>query len=258
MTLEVRNVSKRFYDKARGEFFGCQDISFDVKPGEVYGLLGPNGAGKTTTLRVVSTIYKPTTGTATISGVDVNSQPEKARRLLGFLSSTSGLYERLTAREILLYFGRLCDVPEDLLLKRVETLFEALDFKTYADTRVAKLSQGTRQKVSIARSIIHDPLLMILDEPSTGLDVLASYAMHEFVRKEKADGKCFLLSTHTMSEAEKLCDRIGIISEGRLLASGTIDELREFTGSTGREGLEDIFISILQKQKPGENLEDKN
>lgn len=243
MTLEVRDISKRFYDKARGEFFGCRDISFDVKPGEVYGLLGPNGAGKTTTLRVVSTIYKPTTGTATISGVDVNREPEKARRMLGFLSSTSGLYERLTAREILLYFGRLCDVPEAVLSKRVDTLFDALDFRTYADTRVAKLSQGTRQKVSIARSIIHDPLLMILDEPSTGLDVLASYAMHEFVRKEKADGKCILLSTHTMSEAEKLCDRIGIISEGKLLASGTISELRQ---ASGKESLEDIFVSLIR------------
>ena len=125
----------------------------------------------------------------------------------------------------------------------MDTLFDALDFRTYADTRVAKLSQGTRQKVSIARSIIHDPLLMILDEPSTGLDVLASYAMHEFVRKEKADGKCILLSTHTMSEAEKLCDRIGIISEGKLLASGTISELRQ---ASGKESLEDIFVSLIR------------
>lgn len=243
MSLLVNGVSKRFYDKARGEFYGCKEISFEVKPGEVYGLLGPNGAGKTTTLRVVSTIYSPTAGSASINGVDIVRNPQAARKMLGFLSSTSGLYERLTAREILTYFGRLCDMPQDALSRRIESLIDALEFRSYADTRVAKLSQGTRQKVSIARSIIHDPLLMILDEPSTGLDVLAAYAMHEFVRQERSDGKCILLSTHTMSEAEKLCDRLGIISEGRLLASGTIEELKELTGKTN---LEDVFVHLVR------------
>lgn len=246
MSLKVQGVGKRFYDKGRGEFYGCKDISFAVEPGEVFGLLGPNGAGKTTTLRVVSTIYAPTEGTAFINEIDVSKDPQGARRHLGFLSSTSGLYERLTAREILQYFGRLCDMKEELLNQRIDMLLEALDFKQYADTRVAKLSQGTRQKVSIARSIIHDPLLIILDEPSTGLDVLAASAMHDFVRQERQLGKCILLSTHTMSEAEKLCDRIGVISEGRLLAIGTVEELKELTG---KANLEEAFVKLVRKSE---------
>ena len=248
MSLRVQNISKRFYDKSRGEFWGCQGVSFEVTPGEVFGLLGPNGAGKTTTLRVVSTIYKPTTGSATIGAVDVVKDPTAARKLIGFLSSTTGLYERLTAREILLYFGRLCDVPEDVLHQRIESIFEALEFKTFADSRVAKLSQGTRQKVAIARAIIHNPALMIFDEPSTGLDVLAAYSMHEFVRKERNEGKCILLSTHIMSEAVKLCDRIGIISEGRLLATGSVEELCQLTG---KGDLEECFVSLV-KQAPSD------
>jgi sodium transport system ATP-binding protein len=195
---------------------------------------------------VVSTIYAPTEGTAFINEIDVSKDPQGARRHLGFLSSTSGLYERLTAREILQYFGRLCDMQEELLNQRIDMLLEALDFKQYADTRVAKLSQGTRQKVSIARSIIHDPLLIILDEPSTGLDVLAASAMHEFVRQERQLGKCILLSTHTMSEAEKLCDRIGVISEGRLLAVGTVEELKELTG---KANLEEAFVKLVRKSE---------
>lgn len=246
MTLKVENVCKRFYDKSRGEFWGCRDVSFTVNEGEVFGLLGPNGAGKTTTLRVVSTIYKPTSGTASMGGIDVVADPMAARKKIGFLSSTTGLYDRLTPREILLYFGRLSDVPENILKERIDSIFEALDFKTFADSRVGKLSQGTRQKVAIARSIIHNPDLLIFDEPSTGLDVLAAYSMHEFVRKERREGKCILLSTHIMSEAVKLCDRIGIISEGRVLATGTVDELKHLTG---KEDLESSFVALV-KQAP--------
>jgi len=244
MKLEVSQLSKRFYDPSRGEFFACNDVSFSVAPGEIFGLLGPNGAGKTTTLRVLATILNPTSGSAHLGDIDIFRDPDAARAALGFLSSSTGLYERLSPREILTYFGHLNGVPEAALKVKIEQLFSALEFKQFADVRCGKLSQGTRQKVSIARSIIHDPKLMILDEPSNGLDVVATQAMHAFIRQAKADGKCIVFSTHIMSEAEKLCDRIGIINDGKLLAQGTIDELKELSGASV---LEEVFMSLVSR-----------
>jgi sodium transport system ATP-binding protein len=244
MKLQVEKLCKRFYEPARGEFFACNEISFEVDQGEIFGLLGPNGAGKTTTLRVISTILKPTSGSAHLGDIDIFKDPDAARRAMGFLSSSTGLYERLTPREILTYFGRLSGVAEPALKEKIESLFLALDFKQYADARCGKLSQGTKQKVSIARAIIHDPKLMIFDEPSTGLDVLATQSMHEFIKQAKGEGKCIVFSTHIMSEAEKLCDRIGIINDGKILAQGTLSELRALTGETY---LEEVFMALVRK-----------
>jgi sodium transport system ATP-binding protein len=243
MALLVESVSKRFYEKHRGEFMACDDVSFEVQEGEIFGLLGPNGAGKTTTLRVIATILLPTSGRAFIDGVDIFATPHKARTMMGFLSSTTGLYDRLTPAEILHYFGRLCGMDEAQVKERTKTLAASLDFEKYLGSRCAGLSQGTRQKVSIARAIVHDPKLMILDEPSTGLDVLATQAMHDFIRQARSQNKSILLSTHSMDEAEKLCDRIGIINDGKILAIGSIDELR---AKTGKDRLEDVFVTLVR------------
>lgn len=244
MTLRVDGLSKRFWEPARGEFMAADNISFRVEEGEIFGLLGPNGAGKTTTLRIIGTILKPTAGSAFINDVDIFAEPEKARLSMGFLSSSTGLYDRLSPRETLRYFGRLSGMQGAALEERIESLLNALEFRQFADARCGKLSQGTRQKVSIARAIIHNPKLMIFDEPATGLDVLATQSMHEFILQSKREGKCIVLSTHIMSEAEKLCDRIGIINDGKLLAQGTVDELRNLTGESY---LEEVFVSVVRK-----------
>jgi sodium transport system ATP-binding protein len=243
MALLVEAVGKRFYEKQRGEFMACDDVSFEVNEGEIFGLLGPNGAGKTTTLRVIATILAPTTGRAFIDGTDIFAEPHKARSMMGFLSSTTGLYDRLTPAEVLHYFGRLCGMDEAQVKARTKILAGNLDFEKYLNSRCGGLSQGTRQKVSIARAIVHDPKLMILDEPSTGLDVLATQAMHDFIKEARSQNKSILLSTHSMDEAEKLCDRIGIINDGKILAIGTLDELR---ASTGKERLEEVFVSLVR------------
>jgi sodium transport system ATP-binding protein len=243
MALLVESLSKRFYEKQRGEFMACDDVSFTVADGEIFGLLGPNGAGKTTTLRIIATILSPTSGRAFIEGIDIFAEPHKARAMMGFLSSTTGLYDRLTPREILHYFGRLCGMDDAAVAASTEHLAKTLEFEKYINARCAGLSQGTRQKVSIARAIVHNPRLMILDEPSTGLDVLATHSMHDFIRQAKADDKAILLSTHSMDEANKLCDRIGVINDGKLLAVGTIDELRE---RTGKVQLEEVFVSLVR------------
>jgi sodium transport system ATP-binding protein len=245
--LEVCGIGKRFYDPQRGEFMACENISFNVAPGEVYGLLGSNGAGKTTTLRVLATIYKPTFGQAHLGKIDIVKNPQAARSRIGYLSSSMGLYERLTAKELLFYFGELYGMSRTDLPARINTIAETLGFTQYLNVRAGKLSQGTRQKVSIARSIIHDPQLLILDEPATGLDVLATAAMHDFILAERALGKSVVLSTHIMSEAQKLCDRIGIIDEGKLLAQGSLAELRLSTSVDG--GLEEIFIATVKGRK---------
>jgi len=243
MALLVESIGKRFYEKQRGEFMACQDVSFEVSDGEIFGLLGPNGAGKTTTLRIIATILTATTGKATLDGIDIFNDPHKARAMMGFLSAGTGLYDRLTPAEILHYFGRLCGMTEVDVRARITQLAQSLDFEKYVNARCAGLSQGTRQKVSIARAIVHNPKLMILDEPSTGLDVLATQAMHDFILQAKAQEKAILLSTHSMDEAEKLCDRIGVINDGKILAVGTIDELRATTGKTR---LEEVFISLVR------------
>jgi sodium transport system ATP-binding protein len=244
MTLEVNNVVKRFYDKKRGEFAAVDNISFSCAPGEVMGLLGPNGAGKTTTLRMIGTLLSPDSGNITLDGFDTVLAPEAVRTRLGFLSTDTGLYEKLTPREILVYFARLSKYPSDKIESRIEELITFLDIKKYADVRCEKLSTGMRQKVSFARSIVHDPPTMAFDEPANGLDVIAIRALHQFIKTCKEQRKCVVLSTHVMSEAEKLCDRIAIIHKGRIFAIGTLEELR---AKSGEHYLEEIFFAIVQE-----------
>lgn len=226
-----------------GDVKALDGVSLAIEPGTIYGLLGPNGAGKTTTLRILATILAPTSGSAHIDGIDVARDPLEVRRRIGFLSGSTGLYARLTARETLAYFGRLHGLNKDALEQRVEELLEAFDMHSFADGRCESLSTGQKQRVSIARAVIHHPPVLILDEPTTGLDILASSAMIDFIESRRSAGTCVLFSTHILSEAERLCDRIGVISGGRMLAVGSLKELQE---QTGEEWLENIFKSLVQ------------
>ena len=216
-SVVVRGLAKTFYDEARGEVKAVQGIDFECHAGEIFGLLGANGAGKTTTLRMLSTVLMPTGGNAAILGHDISADPTAVRKCLGFYSASTALYPRLTARETIEFFARINQYPGDVK-QRVDFLVERFGISHYASARVDKLSSGMKQKVSIARTVAHDPPILIFDEPTVGLDVLNALEMQEVIREFRAQGKTILFSTHIMSEAEKLCDRIAIIHGGRILA----------------------------------------
>ena len=241
--IEADNISKQFRDKKRGVICAADGISFRCEPGRVYGLLGTNGAGKTTTLRMLATILVPTGGTARVAGYDIRQQPEKVRASIGFLSTATALYGRLTAFEMVEYFGRLCGLEDQVLRQRAQTIFRRFEMDDFSDRRCDQLSTGMKQKVSIARTLIHDPPVMIFDEPTLGLDVMTARTITQFIRECRERGKTVLFSTHAMSEAEKLCDVIGILHNGRLLAEGSLAELRE---RYRQDHLEDIFVQVVQ------------
>jgi len=243
IVIETRQLTKLFRDRKRGEVRAVDGVSFRCEPGRIYGLLGANGAGKTTTLRLLATLLKPNTGTARVADCDIVREPEKVRARIGFLATGTALYGRLTARETVEYFGRLHGVSEDLLQPRLRELFATLEMGEFADRRCDRLSGGMKQKVSIARTLVHDPPVMIFDEPTAGLDVMTARAIVQFIRDCRQRGKTVVVSTHVMSEAEKLCDRIGIIDRGRLLVDGTLAELRAQSGATD---LEDIFVRVVE------------
>ena len=241
--IETQQLAKHFRDKKRGLIRAVDGVSFRCQPGQIYGLLGANGAGKTTTLRMLATILEPTGGTARVAGYDVVTEPEKVRASVGFLSTATALYGRLTARELVEYFGRLHGLDEEALGQRIEEIFARLEMNEFRDRRCDKLSTGMKQKVSIARTLVHDPPVMIFDEPTVGLDVMTARTIVAFIRECRQQGKTVIFSTHVMSEAEKLCDTIGIIHNGRILAEGTLTELRE---RHGMSDLEDIFVHVAE------------
>src|ERR1700688_2803971 len=240
--IEAINLSKRFQDKKRGEVRAVDDVSFTCRPGEIYGLLGANGAGKTTTLRMLATILEPTDGTARLCGHDIVEHPERVRANCGFLSTATALYPRLTAQEMVEYFGKLNGLNSATLKKRIDEIFERLDMNDFRDRRCDKLSTGMKQKTSIARTLVHDPPVMIFDEPTLGLDIMAARTIVAFIRECRQAGKTVILSTHVMSEVEKLCDVIGVIHNGSLLAEGTPTQLRE---KYEEKDLEEIFVKIV-------------
>jgi sodium transport system ATP-binding protein len=240
--IEARLLTKIFRDRKKGEIRGADAVSFRVDPGTIYGLLGANGAGKTTTLRLLATLLKPTSGTAIVAGHDVEREPDKVRASVGFLATSTALYARLTAREMIEYFGRLNGMDGSALAGRIRSLADELEMHEFLDRRCDRLSTGMKQKTSIARTLIHDPQVMIFDEPTLGLDVMAARAIVRFVRECRGRGKTVIYSTHVMSEAEKLCDVIGIIHGGALRAEGTLAELQ---ARTGESDLEECFVKIV-------------
>ena len=235
--IEVRDLHKTF-----GTVKAVDGVSFVARDGEITGLLGPNGAGKTTTLRMLYTLMKPEQGQVMVDGIDAAADPLGVRRQLGVLPDARGLYKRLTARENIAYFGRLQGLPEELLRSRSDMLIAALDMQDIAERRTEGFSQGQRVKTAIARALVHDPRNVILDEPTNGLDVMATRAMRQFMLKLRQEGRCVLFSSHIMQEVAALCDRIVVIAHGRVVADETPEALRE---QTGAGNLEDAFVKII-------------
>lgn len=242
--IHVHELTKHYADLRRGKLVALGGISFDAYPGQIYGLLGPNGAGKTTALRIISTVLRPTSGTATVNGADVVTQPSQVRRQIGFMSANTGVYDRMTAWEIVEYFGRLHGLTEDVLQPRMEELFQRLQMDEIRDLLGAKMSTGMKQKVSIARALVHDPPVLIFDEATSGLDVLVARALLKTVAELREHGKCVLFSTHIMREAEKLCDRLAIVHRGKILAEGKLDELRD---RYKQPDLEELFFQLISQ-----------
>jgi sodium transport system ATP-binding protein len=241
--IKTEGLTKIFYDESRGEVLAVDHVDLTCSSGEIFGLLGANGAGKTTTLRMLATVLQPTSGSAWVKGHEVRAAPEQVRESLGFYSASTALYPKITARETLRFFATVNKYPADLVEPRVEHLIERFGLADYADSRVEKLSSGMKQKVSIARTVAHDPDVLIFDEPTVALDVLNALELRKIIAQLRDDGKAIIFSTHVMSEAEQLCDRIGIIHEGKILATDTLDGLR---AATGHHYLEEIFVHFAQ------------
>lgn len=249
--IHARDLSKKYPDVRRGDFVALDGISFQAEEGQVYGLLGPNGAGKTSALRILSTVLKPTSGTALINGFDVVTQPELVRHQIGFVSNNTAVYDRMTAWEMVEYFGRLYGLKTDELHDRMERIFERLQMNEIRELLGAKMSTGMRQKVSIARAIVHDPPVLIFDEATVGLDVLAARALIDSVAQLRDQGKCIIFSTHIMREAERLCDRLAVMNRGRFLAEGSLDELRE---EYQEHDLEELFFQLISSDQQQHEL----
>jgi sodium transport system ATP-binding protein len=242
--IQVHGLTREFQDFSGGVYRALDEVTFDVRPGEIFGLLGPNGAGKTTCLRILSTILKPTRGIAEVAGLNVMRDPEGVRRRIGFMSGNTGIYDRMTAREMVEYFGRLYGIHEERLQERIEEIFDILQMHEIGDRLGGKMSTGMKQKVSIARTIVHDPPVLIFDEPTSGLDVLVARKVLEAVEVLRDQGKCVIYSTHIMSEVDKLCKRIAIIHRGRILAIGHRDEL---INAHCQPNVEELFFDLIRK-----------
>src|SRR6202167_6073068 len=235
--IEVQQLHKSFGGK-----IAVQDVTFSAHDGQITGLVGPNGAGKTTTLRMLYTLLKPDRGSITVGGVDAATQPLEVRRRLGVLPDARGLYKRLTARENIAYYAQLHGMDAELIRRRTNSLIETLAMQDIADRRVEGFSQGERVKTAIARALVHEPPHIVLDEPSNGLDVIATRNLRDFLRQLKVEGRCVLFSSHIMQEVAALCDRIVIIAAGRVVADGSPEALRTLAG---QDSLEEAFMSIL-------------
>jgi len=244
--IHVRGLTKHFADLQRGSLVALDGISFAAAPGQIYGLLGPNGAGKTTALRILSTLLRPTAGSVTVNGFDVTTQSSQVRRQIGFMSANTAVYDRMTAWEMIEYFARLHGLAGEALRQRMEEVFARLRMNDIRDLLGAKMSTGMKQKVSVARAIVHDPPVVILDEATAGLDVLVARALLQTVAELREQGKCVVFSTHIMREVEKLCDRVAIIHRGHMLAEGTLAELRE---RYQENDLEELFFQLISRHE---------
>lgn len=236
---------KTFPNPVGGETCAVDGLSFTVGEGEIYGLLGPNGAGKTTTLRMLSGLISPTSGTARLAGFDVGTQPHEVKRVLGFLTANTGLYQRLSARELIVYFARLHGMAPAQAERRADDLIRNLGLASFAHLRCGALSTGQKQRVNIARALVADPPILVMDEPTLGLDVLSNRVILEFIKAQRDAGKTIILSTHYLDEAESMCDKIGLLHDGRLVAEGDLESLRL---QTGEQRLTSIFLKLIDAE----------
>jgi sodium transport system ATP-binding protein len=239
--IQVQGLSKSF-----GKVKAVHDVSFSAPDGQITGLLGPNGAGKSTTLRMLYTLLKPESGSAQVDGLDVRESPLEVQKRIGVLADARGLYSRLTSRENIRYFGRLHGLEGEALERQIDSLMSLLDMQSIADRRTEGFSTGERLKVAIARTLVHNPKNVLLDEPTNGLDVMSTRAMRQFIMRLRDEGKCVLFTSHIMQEVAAMCDRIVIISRGEVAAHGTPDDLRR---QTGRENLEDAFVAAIGSEE---------
>ena len=240
--ISIQNVSKWF-----GKFKAVDNINIEVEKGEIFGLLGLNGASKTTTQRMVSTVFQPSEGDITVNGFDSKINSSEVRKNIGFLPTEVGLYDRLTSREVIRYFGILNDIDHNQIDDKINDVLNRLSLNEYADKRCGKLSRGNKQKVAIARAIIHEPPVFIFDEPTSGLDVISARAVLDFVKQCKEDGRTILYSSHSMYETEEICDKIAIIHDGRILMTDSIKHIQKEYGS-----LEKAFITTVKGEKSWE------
>jgi len=239
--IQVQGLSKSF-----GKVKAVQNVSFSAPDGQITGLLGPNGAGKSTTLRMLYTLLKPESGSAQIDGFDVRQFPLEVQRRIGVLADARGLYSRLTSRENIRYFGRLHGLSGEVLEKQINSLMVLLDMQSIADRKTEGFSTGEKLKVAIARTLVHNPQNVLLDEPTNGLDVMSTRAMRQFILRLREEGKCVLFTSHIMQEVAALCDQIVIISQGEVSANGSPDDLRK---QTGKENLEDAFVAVIGSEE---------
>ncbi len=242
--IEATQLSKAFRRQgARREWISAiTDVNFRAQDGQITGLLGPNGAGKSTTLRILASLLRPDAGSAVIDGHDVTADPEAVRRQIGYLPHNAGIYPRLTSRENLVYYARLCGMPRRDSEGRADELIALMGMQAFADRRTEGFSQGQRTRVALARALIHSPRTLILDEPTNGLDVMATRSLRALLRQLRDAGHCILISSHIMQEIERLSDHVAIISDGRIVASGSVAGILE---STGRDDLEDAFVVAI-------------
>ncbi|QDU56470.1 Daunorubicin/doxorubicin resistance ATP-binding protein DrrA [Aeoliella mucimassa] len=244
--IEVIGLSKVYEDLKLGPRVALDRLSFSAEPGEVFGLLGPNGAGKTTALRILATLIKPTSGTARINGFDCETQPELVRHQIGYISANAAMYDRMTAWEMVEYFGKLHHLDPELLAERMHRLFDRLKMNEIRDVLGGKMSTGMKQKVAIARAMVHEPPVLIFDEATNGLDVLVARSLLDTVRDLRDQGKCIIFSSHIMREVERLCTRIVILHHGRILAEGSLQDLHR---EHGHDDIEEVFLDLISKEE---------
>ena len=244
--VRTEALRKVFVDGKRGEIVAVTDATFEALEGQILGLLGKNGAGKSTLLRMLSTVLTPTSGRAWVNGIDTQTDAGKVRQNLGFMSASTALYGRMSPREILRYFGELYGLKGPQLTNRMNELIEKLEIGPYADGLCDKLSTGQKQRVNIARTLLHDPQVLFFDEPTSGLDVVMSQDVMSFVEDERRRGKTIIYCTHIMSEVDRLCDRVICIHDGELMGQGTVEELK---AQTGKATLEQAFLTIVGYQR---------
>lgn len=236
--IETRNLVKRYGDKV-----AVNNVSFDVQAGEIFGFLGPNGAGKTTTIKMIIGLLQPTSGSVKVAGYDIQAQPLQAKAASGYVPDTPNLYAKLTGRELLRFVGDLYNLDRQQVTRRIEDLLRMFDLAAAADDTIDSYSHGMQQKASLAAALVHDPRVLVLDEPTVGLDPKSARLIKDVLRQLAERGAAVMLSTHILEIAERMCDRIGIINKGELVAMGTMDQLRN-AGKSGETSLEDIFLGL--------------